>query len=359
MMFVTGTQADVPKNNKLSIIKINELHKTKQSNPDDDSDSDSDSDLDIDTDVDPIVTERSCTHHGSINRIRTMHQNNNIIATQSDQCKLHIYDVSTLIQSIDKSIGTTSKTIQLQPVYTQQHSDEGYAIDWSTVTRGELATGHCNNSIHVYNMNESQHTWSMDNNKYTGHTDSVEDIQWSYSESNVFASCSVDKTIRIWDTRQYNKSAAFVVAHKTDVNVINWNQQVQHLLASGSDDGQLKIWDLRKFVSSQPAAAFNYHQNAITSIEWHPLEDSVLACTSSDGQLSIWDLALEVDADEESALKQGADLTHELPAQLFFIHQGQHNMKELHWNKYVENSIICTAEDGYNVLVAANMDQTI
>jgi WD40 repeat protein len=68
-------------------------------------------------------------------------------------------------------------------------------------------------------------------------------------EKDVFASCSVDRTIKVWDTRKRGAPALSVDAHAADVNVLSWNRTTSHLLASGADDGTFSIWDLRHFTA--------------------------------------------------------------------------------------------------------------
>jgi ribosome assembly protein RRB1 len=90
--------------------------------------------------------------------------------------------------------------------------------------------------------------WQVGPRPLVGHTNSVEDIQWSPNEPSVLATCSVDQTVRIWDCRAKAEKACMLTtnAHNTDVNVISWNHS-EPLLVSGADDGSLKIWDLRQF----------------------------------------------------------------------------------------------------------------
>ena len=50
--------------------------------------------------------------------------------------------------------------------------------------KGCLATGDCNKNIHLW-FAEDGGKWRVDQRPYTGHTASVEDIQWSPNEANV------------------------------------------------------------------------------------------------------------------------------------------------------------------------------
>ncbi|OAY64946.1 Glutamate-rich WD repeat-containing protein 1 [Ananas comosus] len=241
------------------------------------------------------------------------------------------------------------------------HKDEGYAIDWSPVVTGRLVSGDCNKCIHLWEPTSD--TWNVDGNPFVGHTASVEDLQWSPTEADVFASCSVDGTISIWDTRLGRSPAVSFKAHDADVNVISWNRLASCMIASGSDDGSFSIRDLRLIKGDSLVAHFTYHKQPVTSIEWSPHEASTLAVSSADHQLTIWDLSLERDEEEEAEfkekMKEQANAPEDLPPQLLFVHQGQKDLKELHWHPQIPGMIISTAADGFNVLMPSNIETTL
>jgi ribosome assembly protein RRB1 len=264
-----------------------------------------------------------------------------------------IHDVTPHLGSFDTP-GTLITPQQNNPLSTlRMHKAEGYAIDWSPlVSTGKLLTGDNNGDIYVTTRTGGE-GWATDSRPFTGHEGSVEELQWSPSERNVFASASSDGTIKVWDVRSKSRKAALSVqVSNTDVNVMSWSHQTTHLLASGADDGVWAVWDLRQWkpnTSSSapskptPVASFNFHKEQITSVEWHPTDDSIVAVAAGDDTLTLWDLAVELD-DEES--KDTGGVT-EVPPQLLFVHYME-KAKELHFHPQIPGCLVGTGE-AFNV----------
>jgi ribosome assembly protein RRB1 len=283
-----------------------------------------------------------------------MPQNSGIIATMSETGHSHVFDVNNVLKGFMQSAGPRPSPPS-SPFFTfKGHRQEGYAVDWSPVLAGRLSTGDCAGAIHVWNPTSTggAASWQVDASPYFGHVGSVEDIQWSPSEGTVFCSASADRTFKIWDVRGRTGPQLSVNAHESDVNVISWNKKVSYLLASGCDDGSFKVWDLRAIRGNAPPLAnFRYHNEPVTSVEWAPHDESILCVSSADNQVTLWDLSVE--ADEETMLSSDGGTLNDFPPQLLFIHQGQNNVKEVHFHPQIPGAILSTAEDSFNVFKPA------
>ncbi|KAI9093723.1 WD40-repeat-containing domain protein [Phlyctochytrium arcticum] len=353
---VAGSQAPKAKDNKLYIMKMSQLHRTRNDDDDDMADDDDDDDLD----EDPILESRTIPHMGGVNRLRMMpHPESHIAATWSDTGKVHIWDLSEHVRALDTPGLVPPRNPS--PLYTVQNhgKTEGYGLAWSAVRAGRLLSG--DTAGRIFLTQRTATSFETDAQSFQGHTDSVEDIQWSPKQGEVFATSSVDQTIKIWDARTKDKYQLSVHAHDSDVNVISWHPTVDYLLASGADCGTFSIWDLRMWASTSstnppaPAATFKWHQGPITSLEWKPHESSVIAVSGEDNQLTLWDFALERDAEEEATMKMGANgQAITVPAQLLFIHQGQNQIKDLHWHPQIPGVVLSTALDGCNIFKTIN-----
>lgn len=348
MYIVAATQSERGRANHVIVMRMSNLHPTSKKDKDEDSDDDDDDDVEIEEK--PEMETAMVMHTGGVNRIRsTKIGDTHFAATWSDRRSVHIWDLTRQIAAVENPIALSEYVANRQnrfspPLFTfAGHMDEGFAMDWSKTAAGQLLTGDCKNNIHLWKPQEGG-SWHVDQRPFVGHTASVEDLQWSPNEKSVFASCSVDRTVRIWDIRANPSKACMLttVAHDSDVNVMNWNKN-DPFVATGGDDGIIKIWDLRQFDKGVAIAKFKHHTAPITSIEWHNTDKSVFAASGADDQLTQWDLSVETDEDKSS------ESLKELPPQLLFIHQGQKDIKELHWHPQIPGVVISTALDGFNV----------
>lgn len=359
------------------VMKMSNLHRTSKETKDKDDDDESSSDEEVsddeDIDADTKKPKMECAlikHQGCINRIRaTRYKDAALVATWSELGRVNIYSISEQLQTLNdadllRQYEKDARGDHVKPAFTfSGHQQEGYGLDWSPIATGVLATGDCRRDIHIWQPLEGG-TWKVDQRPLIGHVDSVEDLQWSPNEQSVLASCSVDRSIRVWDCRAAPSKACMLTcanAHESDINVISWNRN-DHMIASGGDDGFLHVWDLRQFQAAtpKPIASFKHHTDHVTTVEWHPTDATVLASGGADNQIAIWDLAVEKDDEAEgvdaaqtaaAAAAQSANETElaNLPPQLLFIHQGQTDIKELHWHPQLPGVLMSTAHSGFNV----------
>lgn len=214
-------------------------------------------------DEDPVLDHRSISHMGTVNRIRAQRLATPFLppvsqpyyaAAFSDTGKVNIYNVRPMIESIDVPGYSFAMRSTETPVHMiNAHRVEGYAMDWNAPSASSLSLLTGDNDSKIYLTTASNADFRLSPKPFESHESSVEDLQWSPTEITVFASCSTDQSIRIWDVRSKVRQSIACIsgAHDSDINSISWNRSTSYLLVSGDDNGEIKVWDLRSIKESK------------------------------------------------------------------------------------------------------------
>ncbi|XP_044469201.1 uncharacterized WD repeat-containing protein C3H5.08c-like isoform X2 [Mangifera indica] len=98
--------------------------------------------------------------------------------------------------------------------------------------------------------------------EFHGHTSAVLDLAWS--NSNYLLSCSMDKTVRLWQVGC--DKCINIFHHSNYVTCIQFNPNDDNYFISGSIDGKVRIWG----VSKERVVNWTYVRDVISAICYRP-----------------------------------------------------------------------------------------
>ncbi|GKZ01041.1 hypothetical protein MPSEU_001055500 [Mayamaea pseudoterrestris] len=135
--------------------------------------------------------------------------------------------------------------------------------------------------------------------RFSGHTADAMFVSLC-NDQQTFASCSVDKTIKLWDVRQ-KVATHTLVGHLGDVNGVEFLPSDSHCLASCSQDGSVRVWDIR--VENEVARIGNAMEPNPASVENDGFTSlgvsasgRLIFCGHSDGSIYAFDILSEKNA---------------------------------------------------------------
>lgn len=353
---VAGSQASLPSKNRIYVMRMANLHETMY---DDDPEQVGD-EVEF-NEGNPIIIHRSIPIKGGINRIRSM-QGLPVVALWSETRKVKIFNIDGVVSDlkncdITQKIQRKAREVSLDAIGNFSSICEGYALEWSPLQTGLLASGNCNGILNLYSAADENCSSFQKLSDFDFHADSLEDIQFSPNDANGIATCGCDGFINFVDLRKDSRSGPVLqiqAGTECDVNVISWNKMKPTLVAAGLDNGSFKVFDIR-YPNEDPITYIDWHEGPITSIQWQPDDQWTLAVSSDDNRLSIWDFSVEDGDNAQQNMDQ--ENQEQIPEQIIFLHQGQDNIKELRWSPNKQNTMLTTALNGFNIFQPGT-DQT-
>nr|A8IZG4.1 RecName: Full=Probable cytosolic iron-sulfur protein assembly protein CIAO1 homolog [Chlamydomonas reinhardtii] len=125
----------------------------------------------------------------------------------------------------------------------------------------------------------------------SGHDDRVWNVAWS-PQGDMLASCSGDKTVRIWSRRQprpseqWYCSAILDQCHTRTIRSVAWSP-TGRALATASFDATVAVWELSSGVWEQ-VAELEGHENEVKCVAWNP-DGRLIATCGRDRSVWIWE----------------------------------------------------------------------
>ena len=225
-----------------------------------------------------MVFEQKNHHYGSIFCI-DWSSSGKLLATGSNDKTIKLINIPELEENDNKKITNQNETFELQIT-----GNQGTVRSLCFEPTNDLVLLSANNgesTIKIWDTIKGMNIVCLE-----GHNSDVNSVKWS-NDSQLFASCGLDKTVRFWDIREYKNTNILSAIQYADINDISiFSKSNNTIIAVGHTDGLVTIWDYSKQCVIREIYE---HNEEVRSVSFSP-DGKYLLSGSFDSKIKIYDI---------------------------------------------------------------------
>jgi periodic tryptophan protein 1 len=163
----------------------------------------------------------------------------------------------------------------------EYHVDAVMCMSWNSMHSNVLASGSADKTIKIWDLNSGKAVKNMNI-----HSDKVQSLQWNKNETTLLLSGGYDKTVIVSDTR--TDEQRFKLGVCSDVESVKWNPFDPNLFMVSVESGNVYGFDIRN--ASNAMFTLNAHDSAVTCLEFNPRIPNLFLTASTDKIVKLWDI---------------------------------------------------------------------
>ncbi|XP_034694330.1 protein CIA1 [Vitis riparia] len=165
------------------------------------------------------------------------------------------------------------------------HNDRVWSLAWNP-TSSLLASCSGDKTVRIWQRSPSTSSWHCKAVLEETHTRTVRSCAWSPS-GKLLATASFDATTAIWELIGDDfECVSTLEGHENEVKSVSWNASGS-LLATCSRDKSVWIWEVQPGNEFECVSVLQGHTQDVKMVQWHPIMDVLFSC-SYDNTVKIW-----------------------------------------------------------------------